>query len=220
MRIPAIDEIINGAAGHKPQPIGDWRYYSVLLPLVEKEGGLYVLYELRSKDLEVQPGEVAFPGGAIEENERPDEAARRETAEELGVPEGAIEVFTELDYLIADNNRIVYCFLGKIDAAALENAEHNKLEVAEFFLVPLGWLLETEPEVYHNHTVIEPAADFPIEKAAPGVDYKWRRWTYPVPIYVWPDPATGGERYIWGMTARLTMAFCGLLRPYSPSPIG
>lgn len=43
------------------------RAYAVLVPLVEKGGELFLLYEVRAKALRRQPGEVCFPGGRMEE---------------------------------------------------------------------------------------------------------------------------------------------------------
>ena len=207
-----IESVKRIALAHTPELVGVWRYYSVLLPLVDKGGVLYVLYELRSPDMDVQPGEVSFPGGSIEKGEGPKAAALRETVEELGIPAGSIEVVTELDYLINYSNSKLYCFLGVIDAAALETANINRDEVAEYFLVPLSWLLETDPDVYVNRLVTQPVEGLPVEKLAPNGNYKWRTGESTVPVYLWPDPVTGAERVIWGMTARLTMAFVEMLR--------
>lgn len=122
-------------------PVGAWRHYAVLLPLVEKDEEIYILFEVRSQHLKVQPGEIGFPGGGIEEGETPAYAALRETAEELGVDKSAVRIISELDYLIDSRKRIVYCFLGTIDQAALSIAKFNPAEVDEVFLVPLRWLL-------------------------------------------------------------------------------
>ena len=84
-------------------PIGEhWaRHFAVILPVVDfgsDSGGKgpEILYEVRAKDLDRQPGEVCFPGGQIEEGETPLEAALRETEEELGICRDDIEIVTEL----------------------------------------------------------------------------------------------------------------------------
>ena len=41
------------------------RSYAVLVPLVEREGELCLLYEVRASTLRRQPGEVCFPGGLM-----------------------------------------------------------------------------------------------------------------------------------------------------------
>ena len=72
--------------------------YAVLLPLVEQEGKLCLLYETRAETLVGhQPGEVCFPGGRREPGEKPVDTAIRETWEELGIPAEAIEVLAPLD---------------------------------------------------------------------------------------------------------------------------
>ncbi|MDR3363736.1 MAG: CoA pyrophosphatase [Clostridiales Family XIII bacterium] len=228
MKIPALDAIKNAARANTPKPIGEYRYYSVLLPLVFHGGALHVLYELRSPDLDVQPGEVSFPGGAIEAGETPRDAALRETVEELGISADGVEIVGELDYLITYSNFTLYCFLGVLDADALAKAVPSAAEVAEYFLVPLKWLIENEPEVYVNRVVPEPAKDLPFEKLSPRGDYNWRKGFSTVMIYTWPgqvtceaagaemgeaaDKAPGGTRVIWGLTARLTKSFVDLIR--------
>ena len=42
------------------------RNAAILLPLVEVNGEDALLFEVRSKRLEMQPGEICFPGGRIE----------------------------------------------------------------------------------------------------------------------------------------------------------
>lgn len=212
MAILTINDIKNKLRDHVPKPVGGWRYYSVLLPLICKNGELHILYELRSKTLEAQPGEVSFPGGSIEEGENPEETAIRETSEELGLPDSAIKIITELDYLVTQNNMTLYCFLGEIDTKELDRSEINIHEVEEYFLVPVSWLFENDPTIYVNRVVTEQAEDLPMEKLAPHGNYRWKGGTTSVPVYVWPDPDEGDDRYIWGMTARLTMSFINMIK--------
>ncbi|MDR1815372.1 MAG: CoA pyrophosphatase [Clostridiales Family XIII bacterium] len=212
MKPCAIDEIETIVRGHAPAPVGDYRYYAVLLPLVEKEGELFVLYEVRADDLAVQPGEISFPGGAVEAGETPEAAAVRETCEELCVPDSAVRVLHELNYLITYSGFTLYSFLGVLDADALSAARPSAAEVKETFLVPLAWLLEHEPDVYENRVVPEPTPDLPVEKLFPGGVYKWRTGRSTVMVYTWPDAEAGTERVIWGMTAALTRDFITLLK--------
>ena len=48
------------------------RTYAVLVPLVERDGALHLLYEVRARMLRRQPGEVCFPGGRMEAGETPE----------------------------------------------------------------------------------------------------------------------------------------------------
>lgn len=38
---------------------------AVLIPLIQKDDGYHILFEVRSKKLRRQPGEVCFPGGRV-----------------------------------------------------------------------------------------------------------------------------------------------------------
>lgn len=181
--------------------------FSVLLPLVEKEDGLYVLYELRARHMDVQPGEICFPGGKIEPKESPQECALRETWEEIGIPEEKIKIVTQLDMMVNYSNVVMYAFLGIIEESALEEVKLNPDEVEEVFLVPLDWLLENEPEVYWTDVVPQPSEDFPYDKVTGGEPYKWRHGKAPVPVY--PE---FGDKVIWGFTGRITKRFTDIIR--------
>ena len=50
---------------HEPAPIGKYRFFSVLIPFVEKDGELCLLYEVRARDMDSDPGEICFPGGHV-----------------------------------------------------------------------------------------------------------------------------------------------------------
>ena len=68
---------------------------AVFMPLVEADGKLSLLFEVRSK-LIGQAGEVCFPGGRIEEGESPLDAAVRETMEELELGRKAASLLLDL----------------------------------------------------------------------------------------------------------------------------
>ena len=96
---------------HIPGLLDGRRSYAVLVPLVEREDGIHVLYEVRSLTLRRQPGEVCFPGGHIEVGETPEQCALRETFEELGIPEGEVRVLGRLDFIAHRSNFIMYPIL-------------------------------------------------------------------------------------------------------------
>ncbi|XP_078214518.1 peroxisomal coenzyme A diphosphatase NUDT7 isoform X2 [Callithrix jacchus] len=67
--------------------------YSILLPLVAKEGNLHLLFTVRSDKLRRAPGEVCFPGGKQEPTDKDDAAtALREAQEEVGLRPHQVEV--------------------------------------------------------------------------------------------------------------------------------
>ena len=85
------------------------RRSAVLIPFVETEEGLSLLFEVRAGNIS-DPGEVCFPGGRIESGESPREAAVRETCEELGMRAENIEILGENDLLAPYGGRLIYSF--------------------------------------------------------------------------------------------------------------
>lgn len=175
------------------------RSYAVLVPLVEREGGYDVLYEVRASTLRRQPGEVCFPGGQMESGETPEECALRETWEELGIPRERIRLLGRLDFIAHRANFLMQPVLGVVDSEAFSPRLHpNPDEVEEFFLVPLSHLLETEPVECGRDLIIAPAEDFPYELIGIPRDYQWQQGHESIPVYPWQG------RAIWGLTGRIT----------------
>jgi 8-oxo-dGTP pyrophosphatase MutT (NUDIX family) len=174
------------------------RAYAVLVPLVEREGELCLLYEVRASTLRRQPGEVCFPGGRMEGGETPEECALRETWEELAIPDRCVKLLGRLDFIAHRANFIMWPVLGVVDSAALERMVPNPAEVEEVFFVPLSHLLETEPVAYEYELIPTPAENFPYELIGIPKDYRWQHGSENVPVYPWRG------RAIWGLTGRIT----------------
>jgi 8-oxo-dGTP pyrophosphatase MutT (NUDIX family) len=202
-----LEDILKKLQGREPGPIGKFRYSSVLLPLVETDGELHILFEVRSRSLTAQPGEISFPGGGVEPGETPREAAVRETSEELGIPAAKVEVLAELDYIMSHNGSNIYCMLGTISEQTLSNANPNPAEVDEVFLVPLSFFLENEPAAYTNKVLMDVSDDFPYEQVGIDRNYPWRSAKHTVFIYNYKNPTTGKTYAIWGLTAMMTRNF-------------
>ena len=79
-----LEQLEEKLRGREPGLMDASGQYAVLVPLVEREGKLHILYEVRSQDMRRQPGEVCFPGGRIEGDETPEACAIRETEEAPG----------------------------------------------------------------------------------------------------------------------------------------
>uniref|UniRef100_A0AAY4BGV9 Nudix hydrolase domain-containing protein n=1 Tax=Denticeps clupeoides TaxID=299321 RepID=A0AAY4BGV9_9TELE len=70
---------------------------SVLIPLFVRGGELHVLLTVRSPQLRSNAGEVCFPGGKYEPEDRDEiETALREAEEEIGLPPDQVEVVCRL----------------------------------------------------------------------------------------------------------------------------
>ena len=175
------------------------RAYAVLVPLVEFDGEMHLLYEVRARTLRRQPGEVCFPGGRMEPGETPEACALRETWEELGIPSDCVKLLGRLDFIAHRANFIMYPILGVVDNKALSPHLHpSPAEVDEVFLVPLSHLLETDPIEYTYELIPAPAENFPYELIGIPRDYQWQHGQENVPVYPWQG------RAIWGLTGRIT----------------
>lgn len=179
------------------------RHSSVLVPLVKKNGEYHVLFEIRADKLKHQPGEVCFPGGAVEKGETKREAAIRETMEELLVERRQIKVLAPLDILITPGNLTIWPFL-----AVLHDYHDtcSKDEVARVFTVPVKWFIEHEPERYQTKVATTPGEDFPFEWIPDGKGYNWRSGKYEVLFYA------NENAVIWGMTAKILHSFISMYR--------
>lgn len=180
--------------------------YAVLVPLVEREDGFYLLYEVRAQSLRRQPGEVCFPGGRMEGTESPEACALRETEEELGIPAGSVRVLGQLDFIAHRANFIMYPVLALLDGEAVDRMNPNPAEVGETFLVPLDHLLTTQPLEYDYKLIPQTGENFPYELIGIPRDYRWQAGGENVPVYPWEGHA------IWGLTGRITRHLVNLLR--------
>ena len=66
---------------------------AVLVPLYrDQKGQVRVILTKRPEHMRTHPGDVVFPGGRLEEGESPEQTAKREACEEIGLPEGGVEI--------------------------------------------------------------------------------------------------------------------------------
>jgi len=160
------------------------RRASVLIPLIREDDGSYVLvFSRRAENLAAHGGQIAFPGGSVEDGETLEEAVTREAEEEVGIPRTSVELIGRLDDLITNSGFLVAPYCGIVH----ERVEYvmQQSEVAEVFEVPVEALLdEKQPEVRF-------------------VTFRTRR--YPAYFYRYRDYE------IWGLTGRIVKSFLDLV---------
>ena len=194
---------------HRPEPLGLEHRYAVLCALVEVDGELHVLFEKRSANLKSHTGEVSLPGGRIEEGETPEEAAPRETVEELRIDPACLEILGESDYLVTRQSKAIHCFIGVLRGVDVAAIDPEPAEVAYVFTVPLAVFLETEPEVHPIEFKKDKDDGFPYElipatTVAPFNNYIDRIFFY--------KGAKTKEQIVWGMTAKIMYGVAKLLK--------
>lgn len=176
---------------------------AVILPLLYRGETLHVLFEVRATGLRIQPGEVCFPGGAVEAGETAAEAVVRETMEELLVREDQVELAASLDVLHSPANLTLWPYLAFLHGY---EGTFSKAEVERIVTIPLDWFLEHEPDVHGTRVVTVPEGGFPFDLIPGGRQYRWRQGSYQVPFYKHEDAV------IWGMTAKILHSFIQMYR--------
>ncbi|MEI2383612.1 CoA pyrophosphatase [Breoghania sp. JC706] len=147
---------------------------AVLIPVVDRGVDASVLLTLRTDHLSSHAGQIAFPGGKIDEGDRDaTEAALREAREEIGLAPDFVEPIGRLGpYLTGSGFRIVP-IVGLVREGFSLRPEPG--EVADIFEVPLRFLMS-------------PANHQKRSREWQGA----RRYFYAMPYE---------SRYIWGVTA-------------------
>lgn len=153
---------------------------AVLVPLIERAHDLTVLFTRRTDDLATHAGQIAFPGGRVDDSDESlIHAALRETHEEVGIDPSFVDIAGLLDIYTTGSGFRIQPVVGFVQ----EGFEiiPNPREVAEVFEVPLGFLLDR-----NNHRL-------DTKDLGNG----------PVQFYAVPYE----EHYIWGATAGMLLNF-------------
>lgn len=154
--------------------IAGFRRAAVLVPVLDGEAGLELLLTVRAGHLRTHAGQIAFPGGRLEEGEDVLSAALRETREEVGLdvrPEQVVGVLSDHPSPAGYVATPVVALLPWPQRLAPDPSE-----VAEAFTVPVADLQAVAP----THRV--------------GELLRYRRRIY---TYQWRD------REIWGFTGNV-----------------
>jgi 8-oxo-dGTP pyrophosphatase MutT (NUDIX family) len=113
----------------------------VMLLVYPKDGEYCILLNKRTDTVEHHKGEISFPGGSQDEEDRTLlETALRETEEEMGIRSQDIEVLGELDDVTTNSRFCMSPYVGTIPASY--DFRPSAIEVAEVLEVPISSLVD------------------------------------------------------------------------------
>jgi 8-oxo-dGTP pyrophosphatase MutT (NUDIX family) len=143
-----LDVVGEAAARLRPIfPVDDWIARrpmvpaAVLVPLLDRPAGLTVLLTERSADLPDHPGQISFPGGRLEPDDRDAvTAALREADEEVGIPADAVEV---IGFLPAHMTLTGYAVTPVVGLVTLGfEFRLDPKEVSQLIEIPMSFLVD------------------------------------------------------------------------------
>lgn len=198
-----LDQIKESIKNYNATIYGERKKSAVLLPLIEVDGEVHVLYEVRSQHVS-QAGDSSFPGGRVEEGESFEEAAVRETMEELNLDRDNIKVIGEIDYIVNQHVRI-HCFVGELTGVEVSDIKPN-LEVEQIYTIPLDYLLRNKPAYFK--VGFDPIFEeqFLQELEREQKRYNLTNMKEKIPYYQIKTHS------LWGFTANLTERFIQIIK--------
>ncbi|XP_034443409.1 peroxisomal coenzyme A diphosphatase NUDT7 [Hippoglossus hippoglossus] len=161
---------------------------SVLIPLFVRDGELHTLMTLRSAELRTNAGQVCFPGGKKDPEDRDDvDTALREAGEEIGLTADGVEVVCRLFPFMHKSGLLVTPVVGFIEESFRPCP--NPAEVSAVFTVPLDFFISEK-----GHSAAHGAA------GTVGSLHS----------FYFVDTDSGSQYHIWGMTAMLAILVAAL----------
>ncbi len=152
---------------------------AVLVALVQRQE-MHVLLTQRSATLSKHSGQIAFPGGRQDPDDRnAQDTALREAWEEVGLARDHVEVLGNLPEYATGSGFDITPVVGLVTPPFDLTA--NPGEVADIFEVPLSFLMNP---AHHRWQQLD----------TPGLSRRWLSMPY-------DDPLSGHQRFIWGATA-------------------
>ena len=163
-------------------PVDELRQAAVLIAVTGSENP-ELIYTLRSNKVGSHGGEVSFPGGMFEtEDKNLQDTALRESHEETGLDRSKVNILGSIDTVVSRFNISVTPYVGIVPSDIELNDNSDEIEAC--FRVPLSFLLEDKR---HRNDEINRNGD------------------------IFFMPAYSYDSYIiWGLTAMITVDFLNI----------
>lgn len=161
----------------------------VLIPIFDADDEAHMILTRRSSSLRTHAGEIAFPGGKLEEGETLEQAALREAYEEIGLDLSTVKI------------------QGRLLAASTMSS-----------LISLVAVVATlpKPESYRLNTgEVEKVFSFPISYLFKKGVHAIELWPYPNGGQREMHFFDFGDDLVWGATARILYEFMWMISRYS-----
>ncbi len=114
---------------------------AVLVPIIQMNSSLELLLTVRSDAVEHHKGQIAFPGGAVEpEDHSLEDAALRESLEEIALPPDQVEILGRIDDMWSPAGFSIAPVVGYINQ--LPPLHLQPTEVSEYFTVPFQFFMD------------------------------------------------------------------------------
>ena len=140
-RMPVMD-LDRLAEEIEPADPAGTRRAAVLIPIINRTSGAYLLFTKRADWLSRHPGQMSFPGGAREpSDDGPVSTAIREATEEVGIRPDEIEVVGRLPAIRTISDFTVSPIVSRVaDRRYVPDGE----EIVEVVILPVDAFLESE----------------------------------------------------------------------------
>ncbi len=185
-----IPKIIQEQLGIRP-PVdirnnGDRIHAAVLLPICLINGSYYLVFTKRTENVPSHKGQISFPGGAADEQDKNFlDTALREADEEIGLSHSDVNFLGRTDDIqTKSSNFIVHSFVGMIPYPY--PFKINPDEVAAVFHAPI--------DIFFSENSLFKKEDIEFR----GVVYPGTAWIYQ-------------NEVIWGATARILTNFIDIM---------
>ncbi|MEM1038877.1 MAG: CoA pyrophosphatase [Pseudomonadota bacterium] len=115
---------------------------AILIAVLDRDDGASVLLTQRAQHLNSHKGQIAFPGGKIDGDETPIQAALREAHEEIGLMPNDVTVLGAMGTYYSGSGYAITPVIAHVRGKP--QFAINEDEVAELFEVPLRFLMDRE----------------------------------------------------------------------------